>query len=190
MKLFTPSMIEKALAGAGGAADLRRAYSELRKIANKRLQRMEQQGLGSFGSYRFPKLSDLWDEDVPGALADVSRYLRDPRHTVRGEKKALDADIAKLHERGYDFIDRSNIYKFYDFMEEKRQEVGSKVFDSGAAADVFNEAQRLKIPPKVLKKNFDYFLENLDRMEKINPIKTNRAITFSDIKKKMERQKR
>lgn len=183
-------MIEKALAGASGAADLRRAYSELRKIANKRLQRMEQQGLGTFGSYRFPKLSDLWDDDVPGALADVSRYLRDPRHTVRGEKKALDADIAKLHERGYDFIDRSNIYQFYDFMDQKRQEVGSKVFDSGSTIDVFNEAQRLKIPPKVLKKNFDYFLENIEKMENTKPIRTNREINFSDIKRKMERQKR
>ena len=78
-------------------------------------------------------------------------------------------------------------YDFINFMEEKRQEVGGKIFDSGDAADVFNEGQRLNIPVNVLKKNFDYFAQNLAAMEKVQPIKTDRTVRFSDIKRKMKR---
>ena len=72
-------------------------------------------------------------------------------------------------------------------MEEKREEVGNKLFDSGDAADVFNEGQRLNIPVDVLRKNFDFFADNLSAMENTKPIKTKKKITFSDIKRKMKR---
>lgn len=184
-QLFTPRMIEKALSKPGGEAQLRKAYSELRKVANKRLQRLEEQDLGTYGSYRYPKLNEVADQDVPGLLADVSRYIRDPRHTVRGEKQFLDKEIAELHKRGYDFINRSNIYDFFSYMEDMRQRYGSKVFDSGSVADAYNEAQRLRLPTNVLKKNFEAFMGQMDQIEKLKTTKGKKNITWSKLNQRL-----
>lgn len=188
-QLFTPRMIEKALSRTGGESQLRKAYSELRKVANKRLQRLEEQDLGTYGSYRYPKLNEVADQDVPGLLADVSRYLRDPRHTVRGEKQFLDKEIAELHKRGYDFINRSNIYDFFSYMEDMRQRYGNKVFDSGSVADAYNEAQRLRLPTNVLKKNFEAFMDQMDQIEKLKTTKGKRNITWSKLNQRLSNLK-
>ena len=161
MKLFSPYEIERMT-----NKEIRQEYSKLRSIANKRLQRLQAAGVGARGDFRFPVLKGRSNAQIEADLADVSRFLRDPRTTVKGERKFVDNELSMLHEKGYDFINRSNFYDFIDFMEEKRSEVGGKLFDSGDAADVFNEGQRLNIPPDVLKKNFDFFADNLSAMEK------------------------
>lgn len=182
MKLFAPYQIERMTNRA-----IRQEYSKLRSTANKRLQRLEAAGLGDRGKFRFPVIKGKTDAEIAAQLADVSRFLKDPRTTVTGEKKFVEGELKMLREKGYDFVDRSNFYDFIKFMDEKRAEVGGKLFDSGDAADVFNEGQRLNIPVEVLKKNYDFFAENLSAMEKTKPIKTSRNIRFSDIKRKMKR---
>ena len=182
MRLFTPWQI-----GQLTNKQIRQEYSRLRSTANKRLSRLQEAGLGSRGGYRFPVLKGRSNEQIAADLADVSRFLRDPRTTVTGEREFVKKEIGMLHERGYDFVNRTNFYDFIDFMESKREEVGNKLFDSGDAADVFNEGQRLKIPVEVLKKNFDFFADNLAAMERTKPIKSERKVTFSAIKRKMKR---
>lgn len=182
MNLYFPYQIERLT-----NKQIRQEYSKLRSTANKRLQRLQEAGLGARGSFRFPKIAGRSNEQLEADLADVSRFLRDERTTVTGERKFVEGELDMLHEKGYEFINRENFYDFINFMEEKRQEVGGKLFDSGDAADVFNQGQRLNIPVNVLKKNFDYFAENLAAMEKVQPIKTDRTVRFSDIKRKMKR---
>lgn len=182
MKLYSPYQIEQLT-----NKQIRHEYSKLRATANKRLLRLQAAGLGSRGDFRYPKVKDLTSGELAAELANVSRFLRDPRTTVSGEKKYVSEEITQLHEKGYDWINRSNFYEFIDFMEEMRGEMGGRYFDSGDAADVFNEGQRLNIPSNVLKKNFDYFAQNLSAVEKVQPIRTNKTVRFSDIKRKMKR---
>lgn len=169
-------------------AELRKEYSRMRSIANKRIDRLNAAGLRTpTARGKFPKIAGLTNGEIERELADVSNFLRNARTTVRGERKFINSEIRILRERGYNFIDESNIYDFIEFMEKKRQELGDKVYDSGKAADVYDAGQRLKIPTKVLEKNFDYFAENIEKMETVNPIKTLKTITFSAIKRKIER---
>lgn len=182
MKFFSPFQI-----GQMTNKQIRQEYSKLRSVANKRLGRLQAAGLGDRGNYRFPVIKGRDNAQIAADLADVSRFLRDPRTTVTGERQFVKQEIKMLHDRGYDFVDRTNFYDFIKFMEEKREEVGNKLFDSGDAADVFNEGQRLNIPADVLRKNFDFFADNLSAMEKTKPIKTEKKITFSAIKRKMKR---
>lgn len=168
--------------------ELRSYYSRARAAANKRIKRLEKVGLRSDTARgAFPKIKGLSTGELERELADVSRFLRSERTTVTGERAFISNEITSLRKQGYDFVNQSNIYDFIKFMDEKREEVGSRYFDSGDAADVFNQGQRLNVPTDVLSKHFDYFLENMDKMENVQPIKTDRAITFSDIKRKMNR---
>ena len=88
-KLYSPYQISSMK-----ESDIRKAYSELRSVANKRLSRLENQGLGMTArtGYRFPTIKNIEESSkatIASELADVSKFLRDPRTTVTGEKEFL-----------------------------------------------------------------------------------------------------
>ena len=169
-------------------ADIRSAYIKLRKAANQRLTRMEKAGLGTKGSWRFPKVRDLNEKQMEEALAEASRYMRDPRHTVPGERKFMRDELQKLREEyGYDWINESNFYDFVNFMDDLREQYGNKAFDSGDAADVFNNSQKIGIDPKVVKENFDYFAEHLSELNRMKPARSDKGATLPEIKRKIRR---
>ena len=168
MKLFTPSQIGKMSARAINAA-----YSGLRSVANKRIQRMTAQGLGRNKSL-FPTIQQINDSsfgDMRSALADVSTFLRSSRTTVRGEKKFLSEFKETMIEKGYsDLVEtQEDIYNLIDYMEYLREMYSDKLFDSGDALDVLQESQRLNIKLEDLKANYEVFASNLEAMEKLRP---------------------
>lgn len=168
MKLFTPSQIRKMSAGAVNAA-----YSALRSVANKRIQRKTAQGLGRNSSL-FPTIQQINESyygNVSSALADVSKFLKSSRTTVKGEKKFLKEFKETMTDKGYgDLVEtREDIYNLIDFMEDLREQYSDKLFDSGDALDVLQQGQRLNIPLDKLKENYDVFAGNLEAMEKLRP---------------------
>lgn len=147
--------------------ELRSTYSRLRGVANKRIGRLEAANLNIEEHRPFPTMKGLTNAQIERELADVSRYLRDPLTKVRGARKHIQAELEELKERGYDFIDQSNFKDFVRFMEHVRGQVSAKVYDSGDAVDAFNQAQRLGVPAKMLQNNFNYFMENSNKLEQL-----------------------
>lgn len=178
-KLYSPYQISNMSESA-----IRKAYSELRSIANKRLFRLEKQGLGMTArtGYRFPTIKNIEESSkatIASELADVSKFLRDPRTTVTGEKEFLRNFKEMMTEKGYqDLVDTpEEIYNVLEFMEEIRETNNNKILPSGDALDVLQQAQRLKIPIDKLKDNIDIFVQHLDELEDVKPTKGGR--TFS-----------
>lgn len=167
---------------------IRKAYSALRKIANKRLANLEKNELGGFGSFRYGKLEQIHPDEVAQELAEVSRFLRDPRHTVRGAREFESQVIDTLHEKGgvFEDINAGNFRKWADFMDTLRDKYGNKLFDSGDATDVFSEAERLNLPDSIIKNHYRMFVENLETLRNIDSIENarnpGRAIRFTDFK--------
>lgn len=178
-KLFTPYQ----LASMTDAA-IRKEYSKLRSIANKRLGRLQAQGLGKSArsGYRFPTIKDIESSSratVASELADVSRFLRDPRTTVTGEKSFLKNFKEMMSEKGYaDLVETpDDVYKVLEFLEEIREENNNKVLPSGDALDALQHAQRLKIPMDRFKENIDLFVQHLDDLENVQPTKGGRKFS-------------
>lgn len=168
MKLYRPSQI-----GRMSQAAINKAYSALRSVANKRIQRMSAQGLGRSKTL-FPTIQQVTESkygDLRSALADVSAFLKSPRTTVRGEKKFINEFKSTMQDKGYGSLVETNadIYKMIDFMDYLREQYSDKLFDSGDALDVLQEGQRLNIPLEKLKENYDIFASNLDAMEQLRP---------------------
>lgn len=164
--------------------DIRKEYSKLRSIANKRLNRLNKKGLGMTGrtGYAFPTIAQIEKSnrmDVRSKLADVSRWLRDPRSSVTGEKAFLSNFQEMFIEKGYGDLVGSveQIYQTIEFLEEIRDEYGDKLLPSGDALDALQEAERLKIPIDKFKENIDVFIQHLDDLENVQPTKGGR--TFS-----------
>ena len=163
---------------------IRKAYSELRSVANKRLSRLEKKGLGMTArtGYKFPTIKNIEESSkatIASELADVSKFLRDPRTTVTGEKEFLRNFKDMMTEKGYgDLVDTpDDIYKTLQFMEDIRETNNNKVLSSGDALDALQQAQRLKIPIEKFKQNIDIFVQHLDELEDVKPTKGGRKFS-------------
>ena len=169
MKLFTPKIIEKLTGSA-----IRKEYSRLRSIANKRIQRVEKAGL-SRGLTReglFPTIKEITKNkflDIGSMLADVSRFVTSERTTVTGQRKFINDFKEEMTEKGYEDLVQTpdQIYNLLDYMEQLREMYSDKLFDSGDALDVLSETERLDIPIETVIRNYDLFAENLSELEEI-----------------------
>ena len=178
-KLYSPYQISSMK-----ESDIRKAYSELRSVANKRLSRLENQGFGMTArtGYRFPTIKNIEESSkatIASELADVSKFLRDPRTTVTGEKEFLRNFKEMMTEKGYEDLVETpdDIYKTLQFMEDIRETNNNKVLSSGDALDALQQAQRLKIPIEKFKQNIDIFVQHLDELEDVKPTKGGRKFS-------------
>lgn len=172
-KLYSPYQLSKM-----SDAAIRKAYSELRSVANKRLGRLEAQGLNMTArtGYRFPTIKSIEESSrstVASELADVSKFLRDERTTVRGEKKFLNDFQEMMTDKGYaDLVETPDeIYKTIEFLEDLREAHKDKILPSGDALDALQEAERLNISKDKLLDNIDFFVSHLDELKNVKPSK-------------------
>ena len=176
MKFFNPMQISKMT-----TAEVHREYSRLRSIANKRIGRLQAQGLG-MKEVKFPTIKDITKSNkmnISSQLADVSKFLRSERTTVTGEKRFLNDFAQQMRDQGYSDLVGSvaDIYNMIEFMEQMRERYSDKVFDSGDALDVLQQAQRLNIPYDKVAKYFDEFASNLDQLENVKPSREGREFS-------------
>lgn len=178
--------------------ELRREYARLRRVANKRLANLEKRDLGTWGERRFGSARGMSSEYVEAALLEVSRYLRDPRHTVKGEMEFRDSVLSELHKSGYNFINEDNFYDFTKYMDKLRTQYSEKVFDSNDAVQVFNNMERLKIDPELLKDKIgtdidkdkiDYLMQNAHKLEQVKLLRKTQRISFEDLQRRIDRIK-
>ena len=169
MKLYSPYQIHKM-----SDRDINRAYSSLRSIANKRLQRMQAQNIGirAREGFRFPTIAQINEsskDTVSAALADVSAWLRSDRTTIKGEKKAVAQFQSVITELGYSDLvsDLDKTYQTMKYLEKLREDFSDKVYDSGDALDVIQHAERLNISKEILDANINTFVEHSKKFLKI-----------------------
>ena len=187
---YTPSKIARM-----GEKEIRRIYSEYRKIANKRAMRMRAAGYGEYESAQahFPTTKSLSAGALREQFAEVNRYLRDYRTRLRDLRNYERESIERLHEHGYDFVTRENFKQFTDFMEWARARSGSndRIFKSDRVAELFEQKERLNISANALQKNFDHYLENLDQIKKVSRLKnTNRAMSDRELTSRIRKAKK
>lgn len=178
---YTPSQIARM-----PEREVRKIYSEYRKIANKRAARLRARGFSDWelSKKKFAKTKDLDAQEVREQFAEVNLFLRDTRTKLKTLQKWVDSEIESLHEHGYDFVNHSNFRKFIDFMEWAKSRAGAndRVNGSNRVAELFEQTERLKISANALQKNFDFYLENLDKISKVKPLEnTNRAMSDREL---------
>ena len=150
-------------------AAVRKEYTRLRDIAQKRLKRFEAAGLTNTQAYRknvkhYPLLKDIKsDYELAGRLSDLERFITAKAGSVSGQRAIRKKSIATLHDNDYTFVNEENFDDFTDFMESYRDQLYDMEYDSGDAADLFGVVVKQKIDPEKVKKDFDFWLENIDK---------------------------
>lgn len=170
---YTPVQIKQTVK-AGGEADVRREYTRLRDISQKRLKRLLQSEFAGSQVVKmnlghFPKLKDIKStSELAARLSDLSRFIDAAQSTVSGQRTIRKKALETLHEHGYDFIDKDNYEWFAAFMEEYRMLNLDENYDSGDAAELFNIIAKEDISPEKIHNRFEYWLKNLDLVREIS----------------------
>ena len=94
-------------------------------------------------------------------LIDAYRFVSAKTSSVSGFRDVQDKQINSLQAAGYDFVNRSNLREFGQFMDWFRSRKDSKAFGSGTVASAFNLAKKSKISSKQLQAHFKFYLQQV-----------------------------
>ena len=175
---YTPSEI-KAKLEAGGSLEreVRKEYTRLRDISQKRLKRLAAAGYTNTEVYQrnyrhYPKLKDIKSKsELAQRLSDLSRFVGSSQSTVSGLKEREKKVLKTLKKSGYKYVNESNLSYFGEFMEYYRDAMYDLEYDSGDAADLYTVVEKNKLDPEKVKEDFDFWLANIEDAKKIRKAK-------------------
>lgn len=174
--------------------ELRKEYTRLRDIAQKRLKRLKDAGYGETETARHfkngvvPKLSELTSkESIAFALTDLAdfvamkqstvtgmrTYYKEARQTIKKDEK-LDQILTTLnkHFPKHEKFDEQNIDLFFEFMNTEVAQNLEKFVSSDRIAQLYKVARskRLRNMNSFLKteKQLLYFIKNLENFEAVD----------------------
>ncbi len=179
---YTPSNLKAMLEGDKElSSQVRKEYTRLRDVAQKRLKRLKEAGYEDTEAYKrnvmhYPTLKDIKTQsELAQRLSDLSRFIKSELSTVSGIKERERKTLESLSENGFGFVNEGNLAEFGDFMEQYRDQLLDMEYDSGDAAEVYQVAIRHKLDPEEVAQNFEFYLENLEAVKKIKRSKKRRG---------------
>ena len=181
---------------ATGEAEARKEYQRLRRIAQKRIARFKGTQYEDTEIYKnraikhpFKPSSELKDvRALQAVLSDVRGFLDSERSTISGLKRIDKKTISTLHANGYTFVNMGNIKAFGEFMEAARIKAGRRMFASDRVAELYDAAERKKIPPEQLLKDFEYWRKNVEELNS-SRVSRKEGATSADYRRTIERRK-
>lgn len=181
---------------AAGEAEARKEYQRLRRIAQKRLARFVGTQYEDTTVYinraikqPFRPSSVLKDvRSLQAALSDVRGFLDSERSTISGLKRIDKKAVSTLQANGYTFVNMGNIKAFGEFMEAARIKAGRRMFASDRVAEMYEAAERKKISPEELLKDFEYWRKNVEELNS-SRVSRKEGATAADYRRTIERRK-
>ena len=168
--------------------EIRKEYSRLRDVLNKRIQRINESdfaGQGIAGQFPkgLPKLADIAPGDLPYLLQQAATALNSRGGSLKGLQTRQSETVKSLRESGYTNINESNIRQFAAFMEEARDRGLEKVYGSDSIATMYDTTTAIGISPDDVMKDFTWWLENYEDAEEASYKLQAAGISTADIKK-------
>ena len=175
-------------------SEVRSEYRRLSRIARQRIAALERQGYSFTETYKnnvgqYPEISSLKNQkDVERHLSRVARLLSGKLSSVTALRQYERESIETLHERGYDFVNRSNFRQFAEYMDSLKELAKERQYGSVRIAELFGVAKRKGISPDELKEDFDYWYENAEKLKEQPRIKKEegKQVTAADYRKAIE----
>ena len=146
---------------------LRKEYTRLRKIANKRLERLQASKYKDSELVKeyaggFEILANV--ADLPRELTALARFVASEKSSITGLKRMENKTIRTLNQHGYTFVNAGNVGQFGSFMEEMRQAGYSKLYSSEFLANWWSEkGKSSRVNADKLKREFEKYVgKNMD----------------------------
>lgn len=176
-------------------SEARAEYSRLRSVAVKRLQRLSRTEGARYSAYQMygkegfaPLPKNATPAEVGRALADVHHFLELKTSSISQIRESQRQALRTLQERGYSFVNKSNIREFGEFMEAARQAkvVSANRGGSPIIVELYETVKRLQIPVEEVQRNFTAWLNKRKELEAIpTPRLGEKALTPDQIRRKL-----
>lgn len=176
-------------------SEARAEYSRLRSAAVKRLERLSRTEGARYSAYQMygkegfaPLPKNATPAEVGRALADVHHFLELKTSSISQIRESQRQALRTLQERGYSFVNKSNIREFGEFMEAARQAkfVSANRGGSPIIVELYETVKRLQIPPDEVLRNFTSWLNKRAELEVIPaPRPGEKALTPAQIRSKL-----
>lgn len=178
--------------------EMRKHYSYLRKIANKRLKNFVGSEFEDAQSYiknvgKFVPLSEINNErELMFKLYELNKFVRARSSSVTGLKQMMNEAIKIFHDRGFTWVNKNNIKQFGYYMDYMRSKYGARQFDSERAAELFGMVTSNEVGLNVedIQKDFKFWLKHVDELSQL-PKNVSRKIKSSkDFQKALSKNKK
>jgi predicted glycosyltransferase involved in capsule biosynthesis len=156
-----------------GKGALRKEYTRLRAIANKRIKRLAQSEWKDSQIFLenqagFARLSQIHnDRTLRHELSQLARFVSSERSQISGQNRIRRKTVATLRDRGYDFVNVKNFREFADFMEFARTANLGKLYDSEKVADLYEELDKKDVPKEELGKAYKEWRASQTKQAKV-----------------------
>lgn len=172
---------------------VRQEYTRIRKEALRRLSVLKRNDMIDYID-DVPEVTQARgqsDLNVYLELRELTKFLKNPYSKISYVRKFEKDMVETMQDQGYYNINSSNIREFNLFMKKYKGATESFLYDSDTAAEVFDEAKRLKVnyTPEEMIKNYDYMKNNLRALRDIKPVKNNKPMTQKELKSRITKWK-
>lgn len=176
-------------------AEMRKEYSYLRAIANKRLERFPGTEFEEHQSYRrnvgkFAPLSEISSKrDLIMKLYEVKKFTSAKSSSVTGLRAIERQALETARERGLTWLNKGNLKAFGEFMEEARARGYARLYGSERVAELFGTASKKDLDPQKLFEDFSYWMENQKELAATPKIKSPVERTAEQYREKLENKR-
>ena len=135
--VYSPQQLRKM-----SDADLRKEYSRLRKVANKRIDRMEKAGFGDSKEVKYNAGVYVTLKEVESRrelvmlTSRVSKFLAAQRSTVTGQRTTIKRTVATWNRKGVN-VTAANYGKFIDLLATLKSVYGVLYYE--ASVDLWED---------------------------------------------------
>ena len=171
-------------------AERRRLYTDLRRSVTQRSNAFRKAGLRPHVPGNMKDLKparQMGIDAINRALGAAKGYLQGKLNTKSGylayhkeRRKALSEKLGvKLSDADY--------LKYNRFMDDMARQMGAGWhYVSSQAVELFAQAQRLNLNVNQFKRNLDYWMENVDKLQYAKPISRGSGVKPSDYIKQLK----
>lgn len=152
--------------------ELRDEYRRYRDITRKRLERLENNDLLPMESiYNWrnviaDKPKDLNKHELALKLSAIDNFLDSPASTVTGARQKQKQFIETMEDKGYTFLNKSNVNEFINFMSSTRNYRTAHSIGSPDVVETLEATTNAGIPIREVQQNFTFYLKNMDKIQK------------------------
>lgn len=180
------------------SAALGSAYTVLRSAFNKRVRTFAKHDAVRALPFQFrkgmPSARNLSDEEKLRLLKEASAFMRGSRSSYSGWKRSEIEQMESLNESldgVFHFNNLEEFRKYGEFMGEMQTRAGTMWGggESSQVRELYFASQRLGIDPNQFLKNYEYWLEHAEKLQKAKPIEWNssgRKVKASDYARQLK----
>ena len=161
---------------------MRKEYTRMRDIAQKRIQRLSKSEFADTATYKtnlsgFRKLKDLDPRDFAKAFSELSKFVNAKGSTVSGQRAIREKTIRTWQEQGLN-LNQSNYGRVIKILEEMRKQ--KLTYGSDKAVELADTMMGLDDQQtNEWLDHLDYLLEHTDELQEIPEL---RGYDFDEIR--------